>query len=289
MKLLNPRLPPETIQATKLKALVLDWAGTTVDFGSLAPARTLQRVFAQADIQLADAEIRRDMGLPKRDHIGGILSTPRVRDAWRALRGHGPTPADVEEVYQQFIPLQLSCLAEHSRLIPGVLNSVRRFRERGLKIGSTTGYTRAMLDLLLEDSAKAGYRPDCSLSPEDVGAGRPEPFMVYENAVRLRVYPMASIAKIGDTPADIHEGLNAGAWSIGVAGTGNGIGLSSDEFTALSSSERHARLENARRELENAGAHYVVDTLAELDSVLDDIDARLISAQATGRSPTVEG
>jgi phosphonoacetaldehyde hydrolase len=103
------------------------------------------------------------------------------------------------------------------------------------------------------------------------------------------VYPLASIAKIGDTPADIHEGLNAGAWSIGVAGTGNGIGLSYDEFKALSSSERHARLENARRELENAGAHYVVDTLAELDPVLDDIDARLVSAEATRRSPTVEG
>src|SRR5215472_16756964 len=159
-------------------------------------------------------------------------------------------------MYQQFIPLQLSCLAEHSRLIPGVLNSVQRFRERGLKIGSTTGYSRAMLDLLLENSAKAGFQPDCSVSPEEVGAGRPEPFMLYENAVRLRVYPLASVAKIGDTPADIHEGLNAGAWCIGVAGTGNGIGLSYDEFRALPQSQRHSRLQRARQELERAGAHY---------------------------------
>jgi phosphonoacetaldehyde hydrolase len=256
---------------------VLDWAGTTVDFGSLAPARTLQRVFARVDIQLTDAEIRRDMGLPKRDHIGHILSTPRVRDSWRAVCGHAPTPADIEDVYRQFVPLQLSCLAEHSHLIPGVLNSVQRFRDRGLKIGSTTGYSRAMLDLLLEQSAREGYRPDCSLSPEDVGAGRPEPFMLYENAVRLRVYPLAAIAKIGDTPADIQEGLNAGAWAIGVAGTGNGIGLSHDEFQTLSASEQRSRLENARRELVHAGAHYVVDTLPELEGVLDDIHARLAS------------
>jgi phosphonoacetaldehyde hydrolase len=283
VKLLNLTPPPEIIHANKLKALVLDWAGTTVDFGSLAPALTLQRVFAGVGIQLADDEIRRDMGLPKKDHIREILSTPRVRDAWEALRGYGPTPVDVEDVYQQFIPLQLACLAEHSCLIPGVLKSVRRFRERGLKIGSTTGYSRAMLDLLLEHSAKAGFQPDCSLSPEDVGAGRPEPFMLYENAVRLRVYPLASIAKVGDTPADIQEGLNAGAWSIGVAGTGNGIGLSRDEFEALSSSERHARVERARDELERAGAHYVVDTVAELDPVLDDIDARLRSAGSSRR------
>ena len=181
-------------------------------------------------------------------------------------------------MYQQFIPLQLSCLAEYAGLIPGVSSSVQRFRERGLKIGSTTGYTWAMLDLLLEQSAREGYRPDCSLSPEDVGAGRPEPFMLYENAVRLRVSTLASIAKVGDTPADIQEGLNAGTWSIGVAATGNGIGLANEEFQALPLSERRTRVERARRELKDAGAHYVVDTLAELDPVLDDIDARLASS-----------
>lgn len=284
MKLLNPKLPPNTVQANKLKALVLDWAGTTVDFGSLAPARTLRQVFTKAGIELTEAEVRRDMGLPKKDHIRKILSLPRVRDAWQSLHGHVPAEIDAEEMYQRFIPLQLSCLAEYSSLIPGVLDSVKRFRERGLKIGSTTGYTRAMLDLLVENSARAGYTPDCSLSPEDVGAGRPEPFMLYECAVRLQVHPLAAIAKIGDTPADIEEGLNAGTWSIGVAGTGNGIRLSYEEFQALPESERRSRLADARRELEQAGAHYVVDTLAEVDAALDDIDARLPSAKDSRRS-----
>jgi len=275
LKRLNPTLPPYAVQATKLKAVVLDWAGTTVDFGSLAPARTLQQLYRGSDIQVTEAEIRRDMGLPKRDHIRAIFTIPRVRDVWTARHGREPNSADLDEMYRRFIPLQLSCLAEYSTLIPGVVESVQRFRDRGLKIGSTTGYTRAMLDLLVENSAKAGYKPDCSISPEDVGGGRPEPFMLYENAVRLRVYPLAAIAKVGDTPADIEEGLNAGAWSIGVAGTGNGIGLPYEEFQALPASERHSRLSRARNELERPGAHYVVDTLPELDQVLDDIDARL--------------
>ena len=284
MKLLNPKLPPEAARAAKLKAVVLDWAGTTVDFGSLAPARTLQRVFADANIQLSDAELRRDMGLPKKDHIRKILALAKVLDAWRALHGSSPLESDVDNIYQRFVPLQLACLGEYSDLIPGVLDSVKRFRERGLKIASTTGYTRAMLDLLLEKSAKAGYTPDCSLSPEDVGTGRPAPFMLYECAVRLQVYPLAAIAKVGDTPADIEEGLNAGAWSIGVAGTGNGIGLSYAEFQALPASQRESRLADARGELEGAGAHYVVGTLAELDAVLDDIGARLLSATCSRQS-----
>jgi phosphonoacetaldehyde hydrolase len=135
-----------------------------------------------------------------------------------------------------------------------------------------------MLDLLVEQSAKNGYSPDCSLSPEDVGAGRPHPFMIYENAVRLQVYPLAAIAKIGDTPADIHEGLNAGSWSIGVARTGNMIGLSLQDFNTLSEADRESQLAQACAQLQNAGAHYVVDSLAEVSGVLDDIDARLESA-----------
>lgn len=277
MNLLNPNLPPHTIPARRLKALVLDWAGTTVDFGSLAPARTIQRVFESVGVPLREDEVRRDMGRAKKDHIARILSTPRVREAWQAARGSLPAPEQADTLYRMFIPVQLSCLAEYSKLIPGVAESVQRFRQRGLRIGSTTGYTRAMLDLLVETSAKAGYQPDCHVSPEDVGSARPGPFMLYENAVRLRVYPMASIAKVGDTPADISEGLNAGAWSIGVAATGNAIGLSREELQALPQKERESRVSSARAELQRAGAHYVVDSLAELDAVLDDIDARLKS------------
>jgi phosphonoacetaldehyde hydrolase len=279
MKLLNPAVPPQTIYADRLKGLVLDWAGTTVDYGSLAPARTLQKLFAGARITLTESETRQHMGLPKKEHIRGILSLPRVRNAWQELRGRFPSEADVDEMYREFIPLQFSCLAEYSALIPGVVEAMQSFRRRGLKIGSTTGYTRAMLDLLVEKSAKEGYSPDCSLTPEEVGAGRPHPFMMYESAVRLQVYPLAAIAKIGDTPVDILEGLNAGAWSIGVAGTGNMIGLSLEDFHALSEAARESRLADARAELQNAGAHYVVDTLAEVHSVLDDIDVRLKTAR----------
>ena len=275
MKHLNPMIPPNTTAACRLKALVLDWAGTTVDFGSLAPARTMQRLFATRQIDLTEQEARQHMGLPKKEHIRGILSLPRIRQAWAQRYGSAPGDSDVDAMYGEFIPLQFSCLADYSSLIPGVAEAVESFRERGLAIGSTTGYTREMLDLLLEWSAKDGYKPDCSVAPEETGLGRPHPFMMYECAIRLQVYPMAAIAKVGDTPSDIEEGLNAGAWAIGVAGTGNSIGLSRDEFNALSKAEREERLALARAELRDAGAHYVIDSLIELNPVLDEIDAQL--------------
>ena len=273
------RRPQAAQYRGKLQAIILDWAGTTVDFGSLAPVRTLQRVFAQAGVTLTDSEIRQAMGLPKKEHIREIMSGQGVRDEWTRVHGNLPGEADIERLYDDFVPLQLSCLLEYSAVIPGVVETMERLRGRGLRIGTTTGYSREMLDVLVEASRKAGYIPDCNLAPSDVGAGRPHPFMIYENAVRLQVYPLAAIVKIGDTPADIEEGLNAGAWSIGVAATGNMVGLSRRDYQALPGPQREERLVVARAALRNAGAHYVVDSLANVDSVLDDIDTRLKAAR----------
>jgi phosphonoacetaldehyde hydrolase len=281
LKLPIPRLPLQATPADRLKAIVLDWAGTTVDFGSVAPARAMQRLFAGYRIQLTDHEVRRDMGLPKKEHIRAILSMPRIRELWAQAFGHIPGDSDVSEMYAEFVPMQFSCLEEYSAVIPGLPHAVAAFRARGLKIGSTTGYTREMVDRLLALSQPQGYLPDCTLTPGEVGTGRPSPFMMYECAIRLQVYPMAAIAKVGDTPADIQEGLNAGAWSIGVAGTGNRIGLTRDAWMALSDAERASRLTEARFELEEAGAHFVVDSVTDLDPVLDSIDALLNEACGT--------
>jgi phosphonoacetaldehyde hydrolase len=275
MKLLNSRAPSALTPHISLQALILDWAGTTVDFGSLAPVRTLQQVFESFDIHVSEEQARRDMGLPKRDHISCILSIPEVNEAWRRRYGNAPDVESVDTVYAQFIPVQLACLAEYSSVIPGVVQAVDLARAHGLKIGTTTGYTREMLDLLVAQAATQGYRPDCSLSPEDVGSGRPHPFMIFEAAVRLKVYPLAAIVKIGDTPSDIKEGLNAGVWSVGVARTGNMIGRSQSELEAISAAEQERLLNDARCQLENAGAHFVIDSVAEIDTVLNEIDQLL--------------
>jgi phosphonoacetaldehyde hydrolase len=275
MKLLNSSKLPLIDGPTQLKALVLDWAGTTVDFGSLAPTRTLERVFAAKGVAVTDDEIRANMGWPKRAQIGSILENPRVHAEWTRTHGTAPTEKDADDLYENFIPAQTECLLEYSSVLPGIPEAVEAFRSRGLKIGTTTGYTREMMDVIVASAAKEGYSPDCTLTPGEAGSGRPHPYMIYENAVRLQVYPMAAIVKVGDTLADIHEGLNAGCWSVGVAATGNLIGLSQKEFTALASAERDMRLAKAREALARAGAHYVVDSVAELEPVLDEINAYL--------------
>lgn len=258
-----------------IRAVILDWAGTTVDHGSLAPVRVLQEVFGRRGVTITEEEARRDMGVLKRDHIRKILFAHDISARWSKTAGHEPTEADVESLFANFIPLQLECLVKYSTVIEGVADTVARLRKRGIKIGSSTGYTRAMLDLVREAARKQGYTPDCAVAPDDVGAGRPHPWMIFANAIRLQVEPLESIVKIGDTPVDIEEGLRAGLWTIGVARTGNMVGLSAEDFAALAPAEKAARIENARRQLAAAGAHEVIDAVAECEPALDAIEARM--------------
>ncbi len=247
-------------------AVIFDWAGTTVDHGSLAPVRTLQKLFAARGMSITEEEARRDMGVHKKDHIRAIL---------RAKTGATPDEGEVESLFADFIPMQMDCLAACSAVIPGVPATVEALRTRGIKIGSTTGYTRPMLDLLLTTAAAQGYQPDCALCPDDTVAGRPWPWMCYLNAIRLRTCPMDTMIKVGDTVSDIQEGLNAGMWTIGIARTGNMIGLTAEELAALPAAERGARLDAALRKLSEAGAHYVADAVADCMPLVDAIEERL--------------
>ena len=263
------------IACDHLQAVVFDWAGTTIDFGSLAPVRALQSLFAGRGIPITEEETRQDMGLLKKDHIRSILLLPRVAAAWERKKGSPSSEADVESLYAEFIPTQLETLADYSRLIPGVREVAEQIQRQGLKIGTTTGYTRGMLEGLVEEATMQGYMPDANLCPEDVAAGRPQPFMILRLAASLGVWPLSAIVKVGDTVADIQEGLNAGVWSVGVAITGNMIGLSEAAWNALPPAQQEARAEAAREALLHAGAHYVVDRAADIGPVLDEINARL--------------
>ena len=266
----------------KLRAVMLDWAGTVVDYGSRAPVAALQSVFAPAGVSITAAEARESMGLAKKAHISSILEIPRVRAAWVSHYGRPPGDQDLDQLYAQFIPNQIQVLADHSELIPGVAEAVARMRSRWLKIGATTGYNRAMLDYLLERARLQGFTPDCALCPEDAGAGRPLPWMCYLAAIRLEVYPMSAFVKIGDTPADMEEGRNAGMWTIGVTRTGNEVGMTKEEWATLPSADREHLLKNAAQRLLDAGAHFTAESVAECDGILDQIDAGRVNINSHG-------
>jgi phosphonoacetaldehyde hydrolase len=259
----------------RIRAILLDWAGTTVDYGSMAPVLALQTLFAKHGIELSTGDARRDMGLLKRDHIQAILALPDIRARWSASTGHEPGEADVASLFDEFGPLQMSIIAEHSQVIPGVARAVRDWQSRGIRIGSTTGYTRKMLDPVKAQAAQQGYKPDASVCPDEAGGGRPAPWMLMKNVQLLGVYPPSTCVKIGDTVVDMEEGRNAGMWTIGLTKSGNLVGLSAKEWEELPDVEKSVRLTRAKAILLDAGADYVADDLASCNPALAKIEKRL--------------
>ena len=139
-----------------------------------------------------------------------------------------------------------------------------------------------MLDYLLTRAAEQSYVPDSSICPDEAGGGRPMPWMCYLTAARLQEFPLAAFVKIGDTPSDIEEGVNAGMWTIGITRTGNEAGLTEDEWEALSADARQTALCVARQRLAEAGAHFTAESVADCDALLDEIDARLARGETPG-------
>lgn len=254
---------------------VFDWAGTTIDFGCLAPAGAFQALFARHGLNASVEEARGPMGMHKRDHIRTMLGMPSLARQWAEKHGHPHTEADVEALFQEFIPMQLEVLPQYAKLIPGVAGAVNALRAQGIKIGGTTGYNAEMMGICAEAAAREGYSPDFSVAGSQVPAGRPAPWMAIRVAMELGVYPFESVVKVGDTVTDIQEGLNGCMWTVGITVTGNEVGLSEAEWAALSPTEQAKRNAVARTKLFEAGAHYVIDAVAELPPVVAEINARL--------------
>jgi phosphonoacetaldehyde hydrolase len=263
----------------KIPAVFLDWAGTAVDHGSIAPVSALENIFKDFGLHAPRPLVRRYMGLAKKDHIRKMLEEPEMRAQWIELHQAPPAESDVDAMYAQFEPQMMEALAGYAKVISGVVDAVATMRAQGMKIAGTTGYTRPMLDRLEQLAAQQGYRTDRSLAPEDAGGGRPFPWMCYRLAMDLQIFPLYACVKIGDTESDIAEGRNAGMWTIGVARSGNSVGLSEEEWSRLATAEQKTLLAGAEQELRSAGAHYTAESVAHVYPILDEINQRIAQGE----------
>ncbi|MEL6374174.1 MAG: phosphonoacetaldehyde hydrolase [Pseudomonadota bacterium] len=257
----------------RFKAVVFDWAGTTIDYGSFAPAAAFREAFARFDIETSIDEARAPMGLPKWKHIEAMLAAPATAARWQARYGALPTSADVERIYEVFVPLNEEVAAHHADLVPGTLDCIAWLRARGFKIGSTTGYTRSIMAKVVPVAAAAGYAPDNLVCSDDLKEGRPGPLGMYQCFVDLAVYPPQQVIKVDDTAPGLAEGVAAGALAVGVALSGNEVGLTPQEVAALDTASRAELRAAAGAKLKAAGAAYVIDTVADLPALIEKLEA----------------
>ncbi|QEG24032.1 phosphonoacetaldehyde hydrolase [Mariniblastus fucicola] len=263
----------------KIRGVVLDWAGTMVDHGSLAPAMTFQKTFQELGVEVSLDEAREPMGMAKRAHIEAVLKMPEVQKRWQQHSGSPSTDADVDAIYEKFLPLQAEVIAHYSTMIPGAVEAYQWCTENDVRVASTTGYTRALMESVTPIAHEAGYRPEVVLCAEDAPQGRPAPWLIYECAKQIGVYPMCCMLKVDDTIVGIEAGRNAGVWTVGISKSGNLVGLSEQQCSEFDPAELSSRVELAEQKLLAAGAHFVIQSVAELPELIAKINGLLADRQ----------
>ena len=266
---------------SKLQAVVLDWAGTVVDFGSFAPTQIFVEAFGEFGVAVSLEEARGPMGMGKWDHIRTLCNLPQIAERYRAVFDRLPTDEDVTALYERFMPLQIEKIALHSAVIPGALEAINTLRGQGLKIGSCSGYPAVVMAKVVELARQNGYVADHVVATDEVPNGRPHPAQALANVIALGVSDVAACVKVDDTWPGILEGRSAGMWTVALTCSGNALGLTYEQYRALPAAE--LALERARitQMFEGSRPHYLIDTIVELPAVIDDINARL----ARGETP----
>ncbi|MCX6469888.1 MAG: phosphonatase-like hydrolase [Corynebacteriales bacterium] len=211
---------------------VLDMAGTTVEDGGL--------VLAAFDVAATAIGIPADG--PERDHARQYVIETMGQSkitVFRALTGDDEGRAQLgnrtfEAAYDDLIG------TGDIRPIEGAEKAIATLREAGVKVALTTGFSRATQHRLLDVLGWADVA-DLTLSPEEVGRGRPYPDLVLRAVLDLEIDDVRAVAVLGDTASDIVSGLRAGARIV--AGTLTGA--------------------HDRQQLDDAGATHVVDSVSD--------------------------
>lgn len=256
----------------QISMVVFDWAGTTVDYGSCAPMDVFKMIFDEAGVTLSRQEINGPMGLEKKAHIRSLLSLENAKQHWNDRYGRVWNEDDVNELYEKFEAKLREVVADYSKPIEGVVETIEKLREMGLKIGSTTGYNNDIMSRVLPVAKDLGYSPDCVITPDITGLGRPTPYMLFECMKQLNVLPVQTVVKVGDTISDILEGKNAGAWSIGLLKGSNLLGLREEEYNTLSDEELEALKKETAMKYKDAGADMVIDSIRDLPEAIEKIN-----------------
>lgn len=257
----------------KIECIIMDWAGTAVDYGCFAPVAAFVESFKAIGAPVTAAETRAHMGLTKIEEVRALFAIDHVQADFRAKYGRDWNEDDVQACYKKFQEELFATLEDYSEPITGVVETIAKLRADGLKVGSTTGYTREMMDVVIPAAAKRGYVIDNCVTSDNLPGGRPRPYMIYQNMCEMGIDCARSIVKVGDTISDIKEGVNAGAWSVGVILGSNELALTEEEVKAMPADELKARMKAVRYKMYAAGAHYIIDDITELPLLIESINS----------------
>lgn len=191
--------------STKVRLAVFDVAGTTVLDGD-AVLDCLKGVLADWRVSVSPQDVREVMGLPKPLAIRHLLTLRST------LRGEALDTAS-DEMHQAFRARMVERYRKDGAIAPaeGALSVFSALRRAGVRVVLDTGFSRDILDAVLVRLDWAdGATVDLSIASDEIERGRPHPDIILRAMSLLHLTDPEGVVKIGDTPADLEQGLSAG-------------------------------------------------------------------------------
>jgi phosphonatase-like hydrolase len=143
-----------------------------------------------------------------------VLNVQRGRDKWTVIKKLGRDKA--EEIWCDFIGI-LSENVCRVREVKGTSDTFQYLRERNVRVVAATGFPAEIAEAIIDH---VGWLDvgliDGWVCSEKVRVSRPDPAMIIHSMDKYGVSDASAVMKIDDTVNGIEEGLNAGAYTIGV-------------------------------------------------------------------------
>jgi phosphonatase-like hydrolase len=210
-----------------IQLVVFDLAGTTVDDRGMVLKCFVETVRAY-DLQSTPEELNALMGLNKREVLGTL-----------AGRRYSPGSPEAEQLADDalanFVERMSAAYDRHLVPIPGAEETFAFLRARGIKIATDTGFDATIGGLIMQRLKWPERFIDMAITSSDVPRGRPAPYMIFRIMEQIGILDVHKVMKVGDSPADMEEGFNAGCGEV--------VGVLSGAHTAASlGAYRHTRL-----------------------------------------------
>lgn len=251
----------------KIKVVNIDTGGVRGDNCCRQPVQAFESAVESLGLNKEDVQdlIYDKMGMSKKPHLRAILFSDKGTDLFAQVNHRYPVEEDIESAYEVFLNVQRSLLLEEYPMIPGCDQAERTMKEMGITLIGTTGYDKELRDLTNLWLAQQGSKLDASVTPQDTAGGRPAPWQVF--AVMRRAHELRGeyikpweVVTVDDTAAGIEAGRNAGTWCVGIGGT------------SILQNKYPGNFEAVSQVLLEAGAHLVVNSIADVPDAIDAIN-----------------
>ena len=204
---------------SKIKLAMFDLAGTTIrDDNEVRDS--LHEAAVEHGLPATPDEIQLHMGTNK-IHLYQYLiarargANPDFRDFER--KQSPETEAEATRIFHRFEEIMIARYRREVKEIPGAADTFRWCHAHGIKVATCTGFHHEINEAIMDG---LGWRRDglvdlaVDVEHTPRHRGRPAPFMIFYAMAQLDIQSVHEVIKVGDTPADMLEGFNAGCRGV---------------------------------------------------------------------------